>query len=420
MAYQELTQYNSPNYTPVSQVAAFYGMIRFIEGVTYHWWSDPKLRPLFLSIINYLCRPNGNTSAHVVGEAGRIAWIVDAVHAAWHAGHARGNAQTIGYECNPRLSDGDYETMGEFHYDMEKAYGRRLSIYVHKEWSATSCSPIDKGRIRAIADRYHRGVPQVNENQIRTLFMEILGRDVDASGLQHYLKQAGNGWTIDQIRNDIYNSQEAQKRRAELARQAEEAKKPEWVKNMLDIEDLKLLVSPAQGLRVVDFRTMQPRGDVIPRGTAIDIVAETTVQGKKYFVSSYSFKNSMPFGILAEELVKPAAPEKDKPEWMKNLKDIEDKDFWTRSETPVINLEAGKEAARYEVNKKVRVTHTTTFGGTDFMVLDGGSLAIDKLYLDDKPIKNPYDDLTARVSALEKIVNTIVAFLTNLFKGFKK
>lgn len=157
MAYQELTQYNSPNYTPENQVRAVYGIPRTIEGVTYHWWGDPKHNPQFMNIVNYLCRQNGNTSAHVVGEAGRIAWIVDARHAAWHAGNARGNATTVGYECNPRLSDGDYETMGEFHYDMEKAYGRRLSIYVHKEWSATSCSPIDKGRIRAIADRYHAG-----------------------------------------------------------------------------------------------------------------------------------------------------------------------------------------------------------------------------------------------------------------------
>nr|DAO15958.1 MAG TPA: hypothetical protein [Caudoviricetes sp.] len=33
MAYQELTQFNSPNYTPGSQVPAVYGMARAVEGV---------------------------------------------------------------------------------------------------------------------------------------------------------------------------------------------------------------------------------------------------------------------------------------------------------------------------------------------------------------------------------------------------
>jgi N-acetyl-anhydromuramyl-L-alanine amidase AmpD len=84
MAYQELTQFNSPNYTPGSQVPAVYGMARAVEGVTYHWWGS---NADFMSIVNYLCRANGNTSAHTVGEAGRVAWIVDAVNAAWHAGN---------------------------------------------------------------------------------------------------------------------------------------------------------------------------------------------------------------------------------------------------------------------------------------------------------------------------------------------
>ena len=65
---------------------------------------------------------------------------------------------------------------------------------------------------------------------------------------------------------------------------------------------------------------------------------------------------------------------------------------------------------------KVRVTHVTKLVDDDLMVLDGGTLAIDKLYLSDKPI----DGLEKRVSALEAIVNKIIEFLTNLFKNFNK
>ncbi len=160
MAYQEITQYNSPNYTHNSHAQAVFGYPRIIKGVVYHWWGDPTKKPAFEGVINWLCRPNGNSSAHVVGEAGRVAWIIDAQHAAWHAGSGRGNAQYLGYECNPRLSDGDYETMGEFHYNVEKAYGRRLEIRLHKEFSQTQCAPIDVSRIRQIADRHH-----ANENK---------------------------------------------------------------------------------------------------------------------------------------------------------------------------------------------------------------------------------------------------------------
>lgn len=65
---------------------------------------------------------------------------------------------------------------------------------------------------------------------------------------------------------------------------------------------------------------------------------------------------------------------------------------------------------------KVRVTHVTKLVDDDLMVLEGGTLAINKLYLSDKPI----DSLEKRVSALEVLVNKIIEFLTNLFKNFNK
>ena len=421
MSYQELTQYNSPNYTPESQVPYFYGMPRTIDGITYHWWGDPAQQPQFDGIVNWLCRPNGNSSAHVVGEAGRIAWIIDANNAAWHAGNARGNATTVGYECNPRLEDGDYEVMGEFHYDMEKAYGKRLPIYVHKEWFNTSCSPIDKGRIRAVADRYHQGVPTVSEQQIRTLFLSILEREPDTGGMDHYKNQAANGWTVDQIKADILGSAEYKTLQERKQREAEEAAKPEWIKNRHD-EVAKLSVLPAAGARVLNFTTGKPVNDsIIPKGTQIDVMQYTTVGGTKYYISSFAKSKGLPFGILATDLGTPAVkPEREKPEWLKNLKDIADVDMWTRSETPVLRLEDGNTQEILPINAKVRITHSTHLVDNDLMVLEGGKLAIQTVYLSDKPIPNPNDDLEKRVGILEKLVKAIVDFLSGLFKNFNK
>lgn len=421
MAYQEITQYNSPNYTPQAQVPYYYGMPRTIDGITYHWWGDPAQQPQFMGIVNWLCRADGNSSAHVVGETGRVAWIVDAANAAWHAGNARGNATTVGYECNPRLTDGDYETMGEFHYDMEKAYGKRLPIYVHKEWTPTSCSPIDKNRIRAIADRYHQGVPTVSEQQIRTLFLSILEREPDTAGMNHYKNQAARGWTIDQIKADILGSAEYRALQERKRREAEAARTPEWIKNRHD-EVAKLSVLPAAGTKVLNLTTGKPVNDnIIPKGTQIDVMQSTTVGGTKYYISSFAKSKGLPWGIVATDLGVPAVePEREKPEWLKNLKDIADIDMWTRSETPVLRLEDGNTQEILPINAKVRITHSTHLVDNDLMVLEGGKLAIQTIYLSDKPIPQPNDDLEKRLSMLEVIVNTIVEFLTNMFKNFKK
>ena len=417
--YEVITQYDSPNYTPFDAVARVFGIARNIEGVTYHWWGDPSLQPVFLAIINWLCRVGGSSSAHVVGEFGRIAWIVNALDAAWHAANARGNATTIGYECNPRLSDGDYEMMGRFHYDMEVAYDKRLSIYVHKDWFATQCSPIDKARVRRIADQYHSGVvvaPTATEAEVKQAYLDILERAADPAGLKTYTT---NGMTNGQVRADLLASDEYKRLQERKALEAAEYAKNEWVRNLEDITDAKFAVIPAEGIRPVDLVTLQPKGSIIPKGTMIDIVYQTTVKGETYLISKYAKDNGQATGLLHTQLGIPAQPPvMEKPEWQKNLQDIADKDMWTRSETKVLKLSDGSVSRTLPMNSPVRITHATQVVGIDLLVLDGGTEAIEKLYLSDTKLKDPTADLEVRVSALEALVNKIADFLTKMFKDF--
>lgn len=132
------TTYNSPNYTPASQVPQVYGGPRTIQGVTVHWWGNPAERPTFDGSASYLCRPNGNTSAHFVVEAGRVACLVSPANAAWHAGSAEGNRTTIGIECNPRMSEGDIQTLVELIAWIEDTYGP-MKVYGHRDWHNTAC-----------------------------------------------------------------------------------------------------------------------------------------------------------------------------------------------------------------------------------------------------------------------------------------
>lgn len=136
--YTYITNSDSPNYTPAASARAAYGMDRVIEGVVIHHWGDPNQNPQFDNVVNYLCRQNGNTSAHYVCEAGRVSCIVAPYDIAWHAGTAWGNARTIGIELNPRASDADYDTAAELVADIRSAYGD-VPIYWHSYFVATAC-----------------------------------------------------------------------------------------------------------------------------------------------------------------------------------------------------------------------------------------------------------------------------------------
>lgn len=140
MSYNYLTQYDSPNYTPAAQAPAVFGMARIIEGITIHWWGDPAQNPQFNSIVSYLCRPNGNTSAHFVatGTGRQVACIVAPGDVAWHSGSAWGNARTIGIELDPRARDEDYDVAAELIADIRSAYGD-VPIYWHSYFVATTC-----------------------------------------------------------------------------------------------------------------------------------------------------------------------------------------------------------------------------------------------------------------------------------------
>lgn len=130
--------WNSPNYTPAAAVPSIYGRPRTTGRCTIHHWDKPENNPKFVPTANHLSRPGGNTSAHFVVEAGRVACLVSPADAAWHAGSAEGNATSIGIECNPRMSEGDINELVALIEWIEDVYGPQ-EVWLHQEWSATAC-----------------------------------------------------------------------------------------------------------------------------------------------------------------------------------------------------------------------------------------------------------------------------------------
>lgn len=138
--YTYITHRDSPNFTPAAEASRIFGMPRVIEGITIHWWGDPKTNPQFNSVVDYLCRKGGNTSAHYVatGTGRQVACIVNPGDVAWHSGSSWGNARTIGIELDPRARDEDYDVAAELIADIRSAFGD-VPIYWHSYFTATAC-----------------------------------------------------------------------------------------------------------------------------------------------------------------------------------------------------------------------------------------------------------------------------------------
>lgn len=152
------SSWDSQNFTPAAQVPAVYGMPRKISSVTVHHWGDPAWGQKFNAVADYLSRPGGDTSAHFVVEAGRIACLISPDHAAWHAGSTAGNATSIGIEMNPRASEEDMQTLASLIRWLESMYGS-LMIYRHSDWFGTACPGAYADKIGHIVDLVNTGKP---------------------------------------------------------------------------------------------------------------------------------------------------------------------------------------------------------------------------------------------------------------------
>lgn len=136
MAITYETKYNSPNYTPAASVPAVYGMARKVDYITIHHWG--AMGQSHSGVVSYLCRTNGNTSAHYVISGKVATCIVDPDNAAWHAGHATGNARSIGLELRPEADAQTYATAAEVIADLREVYGN-VPLVPHKKWHNTAC-----------------------------------------------------------------------------------------------------------------------------------------------------------------------------------------------------------------------------------------------------------------------------------------
>ncbi|SDD31442.1 N-acetylmuramoyl-L-alanine amidase [Peptococcus niger] len=77
---------------------------------------------------------------------------------AWHVAQpGYVNQTTIGIECNPRASEGDYATVAELVADLWHEWGKLL-VKRHKDYMPTQCPGVyDIDRIVALAEQCYSG-----------------------------------------------------------------------------------------------------------------------------------------------------------------------------------------------------------------------------------------------------------------------
>ena len=141
-AYEYITKYTSPNQNARNSK---------VKSITIHHWGSRGQK--FDNVVNWLCQKRAGTSAHYVVEAGKVACIVDPDRRAWHAGNSRGNHESIGIECRPEATEGDYATVAALVADLRAVYGN-IPLKRHRDWTSTACPGVwDIGKI----DRLARG-----------------------------------------------------------------------------------------------------------------------------------------------------------------------------------------------------------------------------------------------------------------------
>ena len=106
-----------------------------VDSITiHHWGVDGQSHQ---NVVNYLCREDGDSSAHYVASAGRVTQLVHDYDRAWHAGPG-GNPRSIGIECRPEMTDGDVATVIGLIQAIRAEHGP-LPIVGHRDWMNTDC-----------------------------------------------------------------------------------------------------------------------------------------------------------------------------------------------------------------------------------------------------------------------------------------
>ena len=102
--------------------------------IIHHWGSDGQSHD---NVVNWLCNPYSDASAHFVASTGRITQLAPTTERTWHAGPL-GNPRGIGIECRPEMWSGDVATVKRLVAELLVMYPGS-AVVGHKDFMPTDC-----------------------------------------------------------------------------------------------------------------------------------------------------------------------------------------------------------------------------------------------------------------------------------------
>lgn len=433
----------SPNFTPGNQTHALYGRGRELLMGAGHWWNWPRSGATHDGVVSYMAQPSRQAAPHAVLSDRRVTEMVRPWDTAWCTGRA--NPYTYAIEVDPRIMfRWGYDNPSQAERELGNRIFETLAEYIadknmhNMDWQphnwhvpGTQCNPIHWQEVedrakqiwnekRAPAPQppkpepahitYHEfaeGVRKFRLNKQPTKLWNFNtttwagfgngvkdfaeGELVDIKGyaVNHTLKATYllTPYSFDKKVPNGFNEKDLNLYVPPAPQQ------PEWIRNLRDIEPVKLMVLPAAGTSIINLNDLSVIAP-LAKGTNVDFVKATTVGGKEYLISSYSASKSMPNGILREHVGAPEVPKPDKPAWLEKWLDIENVTMYTRVEAPLVNLLDGTTIKMIPINTPIEVGSTTEWLEGKYAITEYSTskklaqgILID--HLDDEPIKQP-------------------------------
>lgn len=352
-----------------------------------HWWGGGEPASAHDNIVNYMNGQAavGNKSVNYVLSDNKITLTVGPDNVAWC--QESGNAVGISVEHQPTLGAEGYKKSGWLKDQLDQRYNKTLEIRGHNFWYQTLCpGTISLDRIAQEADKWKRGtyeqpavptpVPQPPTPQPSPQLIVVDDAD----------------------------------------------------REMFTLADAKLV-------NFGDLSVVKTFG----LDTPMAVSQKIRYNNLEFYRTASAVKDNRLQGFLVGDLkdakTPELRPEPPKPEWVANLRDIDDTTLWFRRNQKLIDITTGKPALNGKGQETVFskdesfVSSAVTFvGGTEYRITDYSfkkgvfnGVPISSLTLTEPGVPNipPVQNFEQRLSVLEVLVNKIIEFLTSRF-GFKK
>lgn len=364
-------------FTP-TEAQAYYG--RYGRDVyIVHWWGNPGQVGTHDATVNYILgtAAAGNMSVNYVLSNGKISLLVNPDNVSW--GAQGGNPTGINIEHEPTLNDEGYKRSGWLKEQLEQRYGKRLAIKGHRDYYATACpGTISLDRIEQETDKWRRkeyDQPISPPAPISTPPEEPKLTVVEV---------------VDRTMFTLANAK---------------------LVNMTDLSVVKTFpLDTSMGVR------QKVRYNNLEFYRTVSATDQNRLQG--FLV-----------GDLKDTITEPTLPPVvELPEWEKNLRDIDDTEYWIKEKTPLVDITTGLAVKELDKDVSFIASALTMANGIEYRITDYSfkkgifnGVPINKLTLTKPGVPNipPVPDYEQRLSALEALAAKIVQFLSSIFSGFK-